>query len=324
MLAVGVFSLLALGCGTAQVSSPDGEFALTLPSHPGQLRWHADGFSLVESSAKPNGNEMGARGKDAAGRFTFLTFLFVLSDLGPLNSERCRDGMIAMEKKSNSRLTVSGTFEMTQSDGQKIALIVYSSPGRDKKNVYMLRGFIADADLCGDMEFYSDAPIAENDPDLKKVFATYRLDTKHIAEFKETFSYAQILFDHHMYPAAAPVFELALTRLGDDDLDPKTWRRVATDQAGMAYGISGNIAKARALFNEAIAKDPDYPMYYYNLACADAEEKKLDEAQLHLKQAFDRKANVIRGENLPDPTKDDSFLLYRGNKQFWEFLEQLH
>jgi hypothetical protein len=37
--------------------------------------------------------------------------------------------------------------------------------------------------------------------------------------------------------------------------------------------MSGDIPKARAIFEVASAKDPDYPRYYYNLACADAEEK---------------------------------------------------
>jgi hypothetical protein len=40
-------------------------------------------------------------------------------------------------------------------------------------------------------------------------------------------------------------------------------------------------------------------------------EKNLAGAKNHLQQAFARKANVIDGEALPDPTKDDSFLPYR-------------
>jgi tetratricopeptide (TPR) repeat protein len=87
--------------------------------------------------------------------------------------------------------------------------------------------------------------------------------------------------------------------------------------------MSGDIAKARALFEAAIARDPDYPLYYYNLACADAEEKKLADAQVHLQQAFARKANVIPGEVMPDPSKDDSFLPYRDDKEFWKFIEGL-
>jgi tetratricopeptide (TPR) repeat protein len=92
----------------------------------------------------------------------------------------------------------------------------------------------------------------------------------------------------------------------------------------MAYGISGDTSKARSIFESAIARDPDYPMYYYNLACADAQEKKLGDARIHLQQAFARKTNMIPGETLPDPSKDDSFLPYQNEKDFWQFVESLH
>jgi hypothetical protein len=65
-------------------------------------------------------------------------------------------------------------------------------------------------------------------------------------------------------------------------------------------------------------------MYHYNLACADAEEKNLVGARNNLRKAFDREANVIPGESMPDPTTDDSFLPYRDNKEFWAFLQGLH
>ncbi len=80
-------------------------------------------------------------------------------------------------------------------------------------------------------------------------------------------------------------------------------RRMVTDQAGMAYGISGNTQKARNLFRKGIVEDPDYPLNYYNLACADAEDRNLADARTHLQQAFAHKANVISGETMPDPTK---------------------
>src|ERR1700691_6550284 len=79
----------------------------------------------------------------------------------------------------------------------------------------------------------------------------------------------------------------------------------------------------RTLFEKGIAEDPDYPMYYYNLACADAEEKNLSDARKHLIEAYARKANVNVGESMPDPTKDDSFLPYQSNKDFWTFLSGL-
>jgi tetratricopeptide (TPR) repeat protein len=188
----------------------------------------------------------------------------------------------------------------------------------------MVRGFVATADICGDLEFYSDSPIAAEDGELKTVFASYRLDEKRTPTFQDALFYAQILYQAQMYKASAPVFETALTLLPQShEVNQKAMKRALTDQAGMAYGMCGDIHKSRSIFEKAIAEDPDYPLYYYNLACADAEEKNLIGAQKHLRQAFERKGNVIPGERMPDPTTDDSFLPYRNNSEFWTFLESL-
>jgi tetratricopeptide (TPR) repeat protein len=193
-----------------------------------------------------------------------------------------------------------------------------------------VRGFVATGDICGDLEVYSDSPITADDAVVQKIFASYRFDQNYSPQFDGVLFYAQTLYQARMYKAAAPMFEAALAKLKENpDIaakmmrDKKTATRVVIDQAGMAYGMSGDIQKARGLFEKAIVEDPDYPMYYYNLACADAGEKNLAGARTHLQQAFARKANVISGEAMPEPTKDDSFLPYRDNKEFWTFLETL-
>jgi len=312
----------ALGQSSGDQTTSVSDFKLSLPYHPGQLRWHADGFHIIETSVKAKGQEIGLRGRDESGRLTFLGFLFLVPEQAPLSSVKCRDAALA-EQKNNSTLKVLAPARIESSATIPVALATYSSQGRDGKKAFSVRGFVANGDICGDLEFYSETSISAEDPDLRKIFESYRLDPGYVSQFRDVLLYAQILYEHQMYQAAAPIFEQALSKLGTSDTQ-QTMRRVATDQAGMSYGMSGNIPKARALFEAAIAKDPDYAMYYYNLACADAEEKKLADARIHLQEAFARKANVIPGEKLPDPTKDDSFLPYRDDKDFWSFLEGLH
>lgn len=139
--------------------------------------------------------------------------------------------------------------------------------------------------------------------------------------------YAEVLFRARMYSPAARFYETALAIVPKDGTpfsSAQTARRIVTDQLGMAYGMTGDLTKARTVFEQGIKEDSAYPMYYYNLACADAGNKDLTNARLHLQQAFDRKANVVQGEALPDPTKDDSFLPFRGEQDFWGFLTTLN
>lgn len=320
LAALFVLAAAAFGQGTE-----DGQFRLALPEHNGQLRWSAPGFKVTELSAKSNGNEVGIRGSDEARRVSFLGFLFVLSELAPLTSAKCRDGVLGPEKKENPALKITSTSEYGAPPALPISLATYTTKSASGKISYMVRGFIATGEVCGDLEFYSDAPLSADDPPLKTVFASYAFDETYVPRYKDVFLYAQILYDHHMYAAAGPRFELALAKLREQpEGDVRTMTRVLTDQAGMAYGISGNISKSRSLFEKAIAEDPDYPLYYYNLACSDAEEKNLVAARDHLEMAFERKANVLKGESMPDPAKDDSFLPYSNNKDFWAFVKSLH
>jgi hypothetical protein len=321
-LLLTVFAITCFSPASYATASDDA-FKLALVDHTGRLSWSAEGFKIIESSAKPGGKEIGIRGQDQTGKQTFLGFLFLFPEKAPLTSAKCLDGVIGPEKKSNPSLKVVGTEEISQPGNLPVSLVSYTARGEGGKTLYTVRGFVATGDTCGDLEIYSYAPLSLQDSALKKIFSSFWLDEKYAPQFKDLFLYAQILYLHHMYGPAAPVYEKALVKLNEDSTSTKTMKRVITDQAGMSYGMSGNIARARAIFEKAIAADPDYPMYYYNLACADAEEKNLAGAKKHLQEAFDRKANIIAGEKMPDPSQDDSFVPYRNNKEFWAFVEGL-
>jgi hypothetical protein len=104
----------------------------------------------------------------------------------------------------------------------------------------------------------------------------------------------------------------------------KTLWYVLVDNLGMAYGITGDLKHAEETFDYGVTKDPDYPMFYYNLACTYAERKNLEKTMDYLKMAFARKANVIPGEAMPDPHKDDSFQDFMKDKKFRQLVDSLY
>jgi hypothetical protein len=56
--------------------------------------------------------------------------------------------------------------------------------------------------------------------------------------------------------------------------------------------------------------DSEYPLNYYNLACAYAEEGDKGKALTNLSLAFQHKEHVLKGEQMPDPRTDSSFQKY--------------
>jgi len=319
-----LLAVVLLGLSASAQALPDSTFNLALPDHHGQLKWTADGFKIIQSSAKPNGREIGLRGQDSSGRLTFLGFLFMFPEQAPLTSEKCREGVLGPALKSNPGMKILSSSEIAKPGNLPVAWANYTAKARNGSPVYSVRSFVASGDVCGDLEFYSNSPISAEDADLKRILQSYQLDESYVPRFSDIFVYAQLLYKAEAYSTAAPMFEAALARLKEEPTAAtRDGRRVLIDQAGMAYGMAGEIAKARSLFEKAIVDDPGYPLYYYNLACADAEEKRLSDARRHLQQAFDRKSNIMSGETMPDPTKDDSFLPFRDDKDFWSFLQQL-
>ena len=105
-------------------------------------------------------------------------------------------------------------------------------------------------------------------------------------------------------------------------LEKSLWY-VLVDNLGMSYGITGDLQKAKETLDYGVSKYPTYPIIYYNLACTYAEMGDTTEAGNYLKKAFEYKANVLPGETMPDPRKDDSFKKLMKDKEFHELAEKL-
>jgi tetratricopeptide (TPR) repeat protein len=105
-------------------------------------------------------------------------------------------------------------------------------------------------------------------------------------------------------------------------LDKAMWR-VLIDNLGMAYGISGDLAKATETFEYGLSKDPNYPMFYYNLACTYGEMNDVDKAIANLKLAYQHKDQANAGEPMPDPATDSSFKRFLGNERFRQALREI-
>ncbi len=132
----------------------------------------------------------------------------------------------------------------------------------------------------------------------------------------------QSLFRQEHYAEAAIVFQKArdLEKSGKELSIVQD--RILTDQLVMSYGITGELKKTHSLLNEATGKDPGYPLNYYNLACAYAEEGDKPKAMANLQLAFDRKSSILKGEQMPDPRADSSFQKYVRDDDFVSLMKK--
>jgi hypothetical protein len=312
--------LLLLSAIYSGAQTVPGKLTFALPEHPGSMSIDQGGWQVKELSAKANEREWGVRAED--GGLRLLAFLFVWPEKAPLTSERCRDEMLKSEGDRPLAADKGRTSFKTKSGADIAMVLLIPADGTSSSG----RAFVASGDLCGDLLFSFPKPITSEMIPMAKVkgmLDTLAFDAVAKPGFREAFAYATVEYDHRQYAGAAVAYQAALKLVGTSD-DPMTWRRVTTDQLSMALGIAGDLKGSRAVNEAAIAVDPSYPLYYYNLACADGEDGNATAAQSHLKQAFERRANTLPGEQLPDPASDDSFQKLMKDESFRRFVQSLN
>jgi predicted Zn-dependent protease len=97
--------------------------------------------------------------------------------------------------------------------------------------------------------------------------------------------------------------------------------RILGDQLAMAYGISGRTADSKALLEELVRTDPEYPLNYYNLACVAADQNDKPAVLKNLGMAFLHRSQILPGEEMPDPAADPSFKKYAQDADFKALLK---
>jgi predicted Zn-dependent protease len=131
------------------------------------------------------------------------------------------------------------------------------------------------------------------------------------------------LFKQEKYADAVVPYEKARQLEASGNKLSSDQHRVLVDQLAIAYGISGDLKKTHLLLESSIRDDPEYPLNYYNLACAYAEEGDKGKALTNLSLAFQHKEHVLKGEQMPDPRTDSSFQKYVRDADFAKLMAKL-
>lgn len=251
-----------------------------------------------------------------------LSVSFVLFEnlSGNAMAKGCRDEVISPIIEQNAKAVSKRIDEdMKNTAGEVLAttsFLIEVLPGHDQRNLF---GFAGNAKVCAEIHISTVVETEENA--AKAVLAEFRPNLSYQPTAPDLFWPGSALFKDS--PALAVPYLKATLDAIPNGARFLTVRRATTDLLVMALGMSGDMEQSRTLAEKATAGDPDYPINYYNLACIDAEQGNAADAKMHLKQAFDRRANVLPGESMPDPTKDDSILKLKNNREFWGFVESL-
>jgi tetratricopeptide (TPR) repeat protein len=312
-------------CALAQ-AGPGNRAEMSIPGVPGVLQLNV-GATTFQTAVTPDGKEVRLRAFDRPDHLGISAFLQrVTFQAGP---EKCRDEWWPATKKS-APMRRDDLNESLVKDG--IARVEYIVPEFRGNKIHQktIHAYLGGENLCAEVHL-SKAGFEPGDQQLfEQILSTVKLlpgpssssgqsQSAGTAPAEDTLRYlgeGSRSYLQRDFSAAARSYQKALDLEKQKRTLSRDIFRVLVDNLGMSYGISGNLKKAKETFEYGLTQEPEYPMFYYNLACTYGEMKKMEEAVEELRLAYRYKANMIAGETIPDPIKDDSFRYFAGNDSF--------
>ncbi len=316
---------------TSQSGPSTEDLRYVLPHGVGDIAVQLEGLKPQQMSLLDDGTRLvvqfGKQDTDLV-----VSYLLFPNPTGNATSEGCRSAiMTAVLADITGNGTVADQQQSTRKTraGIDLAVAAYritkaGDRQLDQENVF---GFYGNTQTCFEIHISKPRYKAVDKPLFDAALDSFKFHPDYLPTAADYGLVATLFFNYLQdFKSAAIYYQRALETLPKTEVtapDATVLGRVTVVQLAMSYGMSGDLASSRAVSEAAIERDPSYPLYYYNLANADAEAGEADLARKHLQQAFDRRKNILPGMSMPDPTKDDSFLKLKSDRSFWTFVQSL-
>jgi tetratricopeptide (TPR) repeat protein len=291
------------------------------------------GSATPEIQVRPDGKEVQLRAFGRSDGLEITAFLQRVTFLA--SPEKCRDTWWPDTKKGPFQR--DNLQETVVKDGiARVEFIVPEFRGVkvQQKNIH---AYVGGGDLCAEIHLSKVAFRPEDQKLFEGLLASVQLLPDVLPSPAQSESPAQTedhdssyyfalgskFYLQQNYSEAADAYLKALDFNRRDHALSKDYFHVLVDNLGMSYGISGKLLQAKATFIFGLTQDPEYPMFYYNLACTYGEMDKMSDALAQLRLAYKYKANMITGETLPDPLKDDSFRHFVDKEEFVKAVHEM-
>ena len=311
-----VLALFAVPC-LSQMSK-EGVFTMSLPAIGWALQIDLKGFEFKGMELQPDckGQKMFAVNEKSG----VVISAFLEKADRPGDAVECRK--FYWDKAKKSPVVKSDVTLKVFAGAPVVQYVIKEHEGRkiEQGNLnayYSKDGYWVDVHLSKVKFSEADLPL------FNEVLDSVKFVEKYQPTRTDCFRYGSMFFLARDYKNAITWYQKFYDmEQAERQADIAFWR-VAVDNLGMAYGLTGDIRRSRQIYEAAIAKDPEYPSFYYNLACGYAEESNREKALANLEKAIEFQDNLVKGDKFPDPTTDSSFKKYVNDDKFKALVKKI-
>jgi len=294
---------------------------MSVPDEPAALQVDLLHLKLEQNQLDKSVSRRKVQASDARG-WEFSAFIYPL-DKKQTAAQLSEEAFLGFHKAATDHgLRVEGMKTFDRGDFSMREYLIPDFQGKPihQKSVF---GYAVSGDMGLDFHISKSSYSAADDKFFDSLISGVRLIHDYKPDSTTEFGYGSIFYLRQDWTRASAHYERSLQlERQNRALSPTQWN-VLVDNLGMAYGMSSEISKAKAIFEYGTKENPSYPMFRYNLACADSELGDLDGALNQLKLAFQYKSHSNPGEGIPDPAKDDSFKRYLDDPRFVKLTKEM-
>jgi tetratricopeptide (TPR) repeat protein len=207
---------------------------------------------------------------------------------------------------------------------QNMPVIEYAGPRahRGDMDQFHVLGCTAVENVYADVHISKPDFKSGDEALLHEVLATLDIVPAAAAGSLDHFRVGSAPYLQARYPQAIPHYEQALAlEQVSPTLDKSLWR-LLVHNLGVAYRMTGDLPRARHIFEYGVSQDPINPLFHYNLARIYAGMNDRDHAMQSLHAAF-RNRLPSGNESLPDPRQDVTFKRFMLDPSFRTLAELL-
>jgi len=293
-------------------------FALTLPGLEWALEIGAPGFLSGRTSLDPRGDSVYLFASNKETHMLLSVFLEKAARRG--SSKECRDFYWNGTKNTPLKKEQIKMYDLGEMAIVEYVVPTFRSWETNQKNLfaYLTRGVYWSYIHLSKMKF-----VPGEEGLFKQILGSAKFNDSYNPTVLDLYEFGNLSFYRRDFPEAISYYRRALELdKYRKNLGREPWLTLV-DHLGMAYAFSGDFTKAKQTYEWAISQESEYPMFFYNLACACAEMNKMDEALSNLRLAFKCKGNLLPDQEFPNPRSDSSFKKYLNDKVFLAELQKM-
>ncbi len=328
MITTCLVLLIAASTFAQDVPGPE-KFSIWLPSKAWSLELQAPGYVLKRNEIQPDGRRYFLAENE---KTHMIASVFLENMKGSVAPGECQRSLKDKEKR-NASLTLNGLKGVAYRESEGMEILEFSMPEvngvpANQKNIFAC--LIKD-EVFVDLHLSKILFKAADQPGMDALLQSFHFAAKEavtgsvpVGKSLQLFQQGSRYFVAQDFRGSIAPYKQALDiEKVTPTLEKKLWY-VLVDNLAMAYGITNDLSNSQKVIEYGISKDPNYPMFYYNLACIAGEKGDARNAKANLKLAYDRRANVLPGESLADARTDDSFQKLMQDRDFRDFVNGLY